>query len=289
MSANETQNFFKKLRRSLGLTQLAIGKAASVPNYKLARWEKGQATFTPEEVKRVLNALDSRLIEISESNSDGPKANPVRTSFKASRNGYGISQQELAEEAGESRTLISLYENGYSTLSKKEEEGLFAALERLAKKRGMVRVFRNLNAYAESSQIAQQLRLKQQKRLETEDSNPGTPDALGGLMQLVQTKHEDEVARASLTSSGTIGRIRSLQETIANRDEMIAVDKKIIANREEQIALQKEILERYEGEVARLELLLKETNESKDREIKALSERITQLDAKLNEEKKTAR
>ncbi len=50
--------------------------------------------------------------------------------------------------------------------------------------------------------------------------------------------------------------------------------KKVEASLKEIIANQKEIIEEYEAEIARLELLNKETSESKDREIQALREQL---------------
>ena len=101
---------------------------------KLARWEKGQAKFNPEEIARLGKALDAATIARAE-RVEGPLAGSGGKGVRSLRRAYGITQEELARRAEMTQASISLFENGYVALDAEEENEIRAACEELVRER----------------------------------------------------------------------------------------------------------------------------------------------------------
>ena len=118
--AKAIRRSFAKMRRGLGLSVMALAKSAGLSNDKLARWEKGLADFTAEEIGKLGAALDSAAIARTEAIS-GPVMNLDSKVLKSMRLALGLTQEELARRTGLSRVSISFAENGYAPFTLEEK------------------------------------------------------------------------------------------------------------------------------------------------------------------------
>ena len=117
----ETKDFLKRRRLELGLSQLDVARAVGVSEGTISRWESGNIANMRRDriyaLSKVLQIEPSRLI-FGEPDKASPgvaaQAEPTRRfadmlCFLRKRD--RLSQQELAEKLGVSKSLISMYEN----------------------------------------------------------------------------------------------------------------------------------------------------------------------------------
>ena len=227
----EIRKAFRNMRQWLGLTQIVLAKNAGLSSDKLARWEKGQAKFNPEEIARLGKALDAATIARAE-RVEGPLAGSGGKGVRSLRRAYGITQEELARRAEMTQASISLFENGYVALDAEEENEIRAACEELVRER-----------------------------------TPSASMQLCSLASLASLASAQPVQRQESAEERLQKEVALLKKILGSSEKMEAFSKEIRAN-------QDEIIEELKAEIARLELLNRETNESKDREIQTLRRRL---------------
>jgi len=121
MHDTTTRRAIRAARQALGWTQAKLGKKASVSRPKLSLYERGQVELTPEELKRVEDAVQDAKI---------PRRFAHELQRKFRRQQAGLSQQELANAAGIDRSKLSRWESGLLELSGEELARVERALGR---------------------------------------------------------------------------------------------------------------------------------------------------------------
>jgi transcriptional regulator with XRE-family HTH domain len=121
--------------KSLGIRRLWLAKQSGIDRSRLSRWENGHlASLTGEEMARLTELTDSVIEERANAGSLGTPPAKGASDGKALstvRRAYGISQLELSERAGVTRTMISLFENGYSEWDSKSARRIKKATDAL--------------------------------------------------------------------------------------------------------------------------------------------------------------
>ena len=124
------KDLVRKMRKGHGLTLAVLAKETGISLPKLSRWEHDKAKLTPEEVEKVMAAIDRAVIRQAES-VPGPLADHGGGAVKRLRRLYGINQLELAKRAGIAQSVISLFENAYADFEPEELQALEVALNSL--------------------------------------------------------------------------------------------------------------------------------------------------------------
>lgn len=118
----ESKGFLKKRRTELGLSQSDIAKAVGVSEGTISRWESGNIANMKRDriykLAQVLQIEPSALIfgEVNiqpASDAESERDESIFPDMLLSlRKRSGLSQQELADRLGSSKSLISMYESG---------------------------------------------------------------------------------------------------------------------------------------------------------------------------------
>jgi transcriptional regulator with XRE-family HTH domain len=249
MDAKAVRKIFRKMRLGLGLSQIALGKSAGLSSDKLARWEKGQAKFNDEEMERLGKALDVQLAVRAEG-TPGPLTSSDSKALKWLRRAYGITQEKLARRVGLTQTDVSLFENGYTTLSPEEISKVEKAIDSL-------RVEQGAKPFMQLSSLL--------------GTQPANKPVLSDLLSAgkVTEAHTYKDYLSSLAPPTNEEMTRQRDKIIALQTEQIEGYRKITKTNNEIIALLKEA---DPGKTAAENAALLEQIEKKDAEIAALRE-----------------
>src|SRR5262249_17387283 len=106
-----TRRAIRAARQSLGWTQAKLASKAKIDRSKLSLFEIGQAHLSPEDLKRVEDAIEGARI---------PRRFAHELQRKFRRQQAGMSQRELANKTQVSQSKISRWESGVLELTAKE-------------------------------------------------------------------------------------------------------------------------------------------------------------------------
>lgn len=145
LTSSELRKVIVLARRTRNLTQAALAHKAGIARSTYALFEKGHIDLNASQIAAIENVIDAAT----------PKTKPAATRLaarvarvrgsdrksdaieqrKSRREIFGLSQFELAREAGLSQTKISAWETGRRELTPDEHAQWSAALSRAANKK----------------------------------------------------------------------------------------------------------------------------------------------------------
>jgi transcriptional regulator with XRE-family HTH domain len=249
MNRKERQTF-RRLRKTLRLSQAWIAKQAGISQSRVSGWEMGRVELTPDEEDRIGEAIEAVVIKRGIPGQVTPEqaAEDLRkgTILSRLREEYGVTQAELAEKAEINQSTVSGFERGNVDLSPTQVEQLFKAFNDLLAERA---------AKASTSTLAS-LRSPRDPRAVERDKIRQDP--------AFQLEVAHEAGKELWNKNAELRKqLAYLQEKVRLFDELIASYKKRVSTDDELIAAYQEALEK--------------TGSEKDAQIAELEKKVEEL------------
>jgi len=126
----------RAMRERLRISQMEMSRRVGVTQSALSRWERTGRGLTEPEICQFGKLIEDRSNSQEESLIAGNEgADNGRVSARI-RKALGMKQQEISDLSGISRTMLSMFENGYLELSSSDLENVVRILQTQVEQRG---------------------------------------------------------------------------------------------------------------------------------------------------------